>query len=55
MTGEEIIKEIQETASEWLEMSPDPDGLLLALLANKIRKLAEHIEYLEKRLQNVSR
>ncbi len=55
MTGEEIIREVQESAAEWLEMSRDPDALLLAILANKISKLAEYIQYLEKRVDHEGR
>lgn len=55
MSAEEIIKEIQKSASEWLEMSRDPDALLLAILANKVSKLSEYIQYLEKRVDHESR
>jgi len=55
MTAEQIIKEVIETASEWLEMSPDPAALVAGILAKKVIKLQDHIEYLEKRLSNVSR
>lgn len=53
MTGEDIIREVQEDASEWLEMSQNPTALVAAILANKIIRLTDHIHYLEKRLQHV--
>jgi len=54
MTGEDIIKQVQENASEWLEMSENPADLLAGILANHIVKLQDHIQYLERRLQHVS-
>jgi flagellar biosynthesis chaperone FliJ len=54
MNAEHVIKEIQENAAEWLEMSNDPAGMLAGILANKIIKLTDHIEYLEKRIEHAS-
>ncbi|CAB4132479.1 hypothetical protein UFOVP256_40 [uncultured Caudovirales phage] len=54
MTAEDIIREVQENASEWLEMAEDPAALVAGILANKIIKLKDHIHYLEKRLDHVS-
>lgn len=55
MNASDIIREVQEDASEWLEMSKDPAALVAGILAKKIVKLNEYIEYLEKRVhQNVS-
>jgi flagellar biosynthesis chaperone FliJ len=54
MNATEVIRQVQENASEWLEMSQNPDELIKGILANKIVKLQDHIEYLEKRLENVS-
>ncbi|MEN6512250.1 MAG: hypothetical protein ABFD00_10540 [Chloroherpetonaceae bacterium] len=54
MNAEQIIKEVQDNCAEWLEMSDDPATLVAGILANKIIKLQDHIEYLEKRLKNVS-
>jgi hypothetical protein len=55
MTPEDfIIKVMEEKASEWLEMTDDPDALLLRIMAKKITQLMEYIEYLEKRLQHDS-
>lgn len=48
MTGEEIIKQIQDEASEWLEMSEDPGMFIAGVLANKIITLTEYIKFLEK-------
>lgn len=55
MTPSEIIKEVQENASEWLEMVENPDELLTRILANKVIMLQNQIEYLEKRLNHASR
>jgi len=54
MTPQEIIDEIQESASEWLEMSEEPGLMLAGIMANKIIELKNHIEYLQKRLDHVS-
>lgn len=54
MTAQDIIKEVQENASEWLEMSQDPNALVAMILANKVIKLKSYIEYLEKRLNHVN-
>jgi hypothetical protein len=55
MTAQDVINEVKEKAIEWLEMSEDPATLVAGILANKIVKLNEHIEYLERRLNYVSR
>ena len=54
MNARQVIEEIQENASEWLEMSLDPAAMLAGILANKIIHLTNHIEYLEKRIEHVS-
>ena len=54
MNATDVIREVQETASEWLEMTDDPTALLVGILANKIVSLQDQIEYLEKRLKYVS-
>lgn len=54
MNAQEIIRETKENASEWLEMSPNPHELIMGILANKIVKLNDYIEYLEKRVKHVS-
>jgi hypothetical protein len=51
MTTEDVIREVQETAGEWLEMSEAPATLVAGILANRVIKLENHIKYLEKRLQ----
>lgn len=53
MRAEDVIKEVQENASEWLEMTEQPAALVAGILANKIIKLTDYIEYLEKRLKYV--
>ena len=50
MTGEEIIREIQETYAEWFEMTDKPQELLLGILASRLAGSVEHVNYLEKRL-----
>jgi uncharacterized protein CbrC (UPF0167 family) len=50
MTAEQLIKEVQENASEWLEMCTDPAAMVAGILANKVIQLQQHIEYLQKRL-----
>ena len=54
MTAEELIREVHENASEWLEMADDPSAFVAGVLANKVVKLMDHIHYLEKRLEYVS-
>jgi hypothetical protein len=54
MTPEQLIKQVSEDASEWLEMSNNPAAIVAGILANKIIKLNDHIEYLERRLNHVS-
>lgn len=52
MTGADIIKQVQEDASEWLEMVENPAELVAGILANKIVDLNNYITYLEKRLEH---
>jgi hypothetical protein len=54
MNAQELIDETIEQSYEWLEMSTDPTYLMVGILANKIIKLQDHIEYLEERLRHVS-
>ena len=55
MTPDQIvIKEVIENSYEYLEMIEDPAIFIEGVLAKKIVKLNEHIEYLERRLQHVS-
>jgi len=55
MTSCDVIKQVKIDASEWLEMTNNPDAVVSGILANKIIRLQDHIEYLERRLQHVSR
>ena len=50
-TANEIIQETFNSASEWIEMSSNPEMTLCIILAQKIVKLHDHIEYLERRLK----
>lgn len=54
MTPADVIKQVQENASEWLEMTENPAELLTGILANKIVELMNHVKYLEKRLEHDS-
>ena len=53
MNINDVINDTIDECYEYLEMSDDPSTYLMGLLANKIIKLNEQIEYLEKRLNNV--
>jgi hypothetical protein len=55
MTAEDIIREVQNNASEYMQEVKEPRDLLVAILANKLSAALDHIQYLEKRLQHVSR
>lgn len=55
MTPEKIIQDVQEYASEWIEMSEDPAMFIARILANQIIKLEDYIKYLEVRLGDVCR
>lgn len=48
MNAERIIKEVQENSEEYLEMVSDPGMFIAWKLADKIIKLENHIEYLER-------
>ena len=48
MNPSEIIKEVEEQASEWLEMSDNPAAMVSGILAKRIIKLQEYVEFLEK-------
>lgn len=52
MNGKDVIREIQENASEWLEMSENPAELMARILAHKVVELNNYIKHLEKRLEN---
>lgn len=54
MNAQDVINEVQQNASEWLETVDCPATLVAGILANKIIILNHHIEYLEKRLNHVS-
>ena len=54
MTPEDVIREVQEHASEYLEMAKNPDELMTGILANKIVQLNSYIQYLERRLKHDS-
>ena len=51
MTPQDIIRDVKENASEWLEMSEHPAELPAVIFANRIVKLNDYIEYLERRVK----
>jgi hypothetical protein len=50
----DIISEIERDYAEWIEMSEDPHKFIMGILANKVIKLENHVQYLERRLKYVS-
>jgi hypothetical protein len=54
MLADEIIDEVRESWGEWLEMSPNPDLMVIKALAHKVVQQSNHIEYLERRLKRVT-
>lgn len=52
MKKEDIIKQVYEDASEWLEMSEHPSAIVEGILAEKIVKLKDYIDYLERRIRH---
>lgn len=54
MNASDVIREVQENASEWLEMVENPAELVAGILANKVVALTSYIQYLEKRIKNDS-
>lgn len=55
MTPQDIIREVEENAGEWLEMTQNPSAFVAGVLAHKVVSMNFYIEYLEKRLQDESR
>lgn len=53
MTSQDLITQVKQDASEWLEMTSNPDAIVSGILANKIIRLQDHIEYLERRFNYV--
>jgi hypothetical protein len=51
MNSQDLIRQVQESCGEWLEMTESPDALVSGILANKVIALQDHIEYLERRLE----
>lgn len=51
MTPEKLIEDIEEYASEWIEMSENPAMFIAGILAKKIIKLEDYILFLETRLR----
>ena len=54
MNANDIIQEVQQNASEWIEMSENPAALVAGILAGKVIELMNHITYLERRLSHDS-
>lgn len=55
MTAAEVIRQIQEDLSEWIEMSDDPSMFIAGVLAQKVVSLQGHVEYLERRIENAKK
>jgi hypothetical protein len=55
MKPEQIIKKVQEDASEWIEMCEEPATLVAGILATKLSNLMEYVDYLEKRIDYENR
>ncbi len=55
MNAQQVITQVRDNASEWLEMTEKPDEMLNEILAIRILKLQEHIEYLQKRISYYER
>lgn len=50
MNAKDVIHEVQKNCAEYLEMTNDPSAFVAGVLAHKVIKLQEYVEYLEKRL-----
>jgi hypothetical protein len=50
----ETIDDMKEKYAEYLEMVENPYAFMLGVMANKILKLEEYIDYLKKRIEYVS-
>lgn len=48
---EEMVLDIREKYSEYLEMIEHPDLFVIGVLSNKIIQLEDYVEYLERRLK----
>jgi len=51
ISKESVLKEVQESYGEWLEMSDDPKSMIADILSQKVVSLSAHIIYLERRLE----
>ena len=54
MNVQEVIKQAEEHASEWIEISDNPAQIIAGVLANKIVILNTYIDHLERRLKHDS-
>jgi hypothetical protein len=50
MTPDDIIKDAAAYSAEYCEMSDNPAAIVAGVLASRIIKLTEQVEYLERRL-----
>lgn len=53
MTPADVIRQAQEDASEWIEMSDNPSQIVVGVLATRIVNMSNYINYLENRLKHV--
>lgn len=54
MNADDVLREVQESYSEWLEMTENPAALVAGILANRVIVLMDKVQYLEKRLNHDS-
>ena len=53
MDAFELIRTVEELAAEYLEMSENPSQIVIQVLANKVIKLQDYVQYLEKRVDQI--
>lgn len=55
MTGEDLIRQVQEEYSEYLEMVQCPATFVAGVLAGRMVTMMDHMEFIERRLDAVER
>jgi flagellar biosynthesis chaperone FliJ len=55
MTPADVIREVEEYASEYLQEVNDPAAMVAGILAQRIIDMNHYIDYLEKRIRYDSR
>lgn len=54
MNASKILNDTIDHCEEYLEMIEDPSAFIAEVLAHKVVKLQNYVEYLEKRLENAT-